>query len=205
MGRYNVQFTYRLLAILGGVLILMQAPANAQWWRGGSSNTSSRSTVSTASRSQARGSQGRVPQSRVPQARQVGDDEQQVVARVRAYQSQLQREEQLLQQRLKQADQLRQRGLQSKDQRVLDQAERYERQAMAAYQQRIKYFEGRNLGTPTKQPAARTPATRRGYAPSRNATPQRQQARPQRQQARPQRSTRKTKSRKSWDWLRGWR
>jgi hypothetical protein len=193
MGRYDVQFTYRLLAILGGVLILMQAPANAQWWRGGSSNTSSRSTVSTASRSQ-----GRVPQSRVPQARQVGDDEQQVMARVRAYQSQLQREEQLLQQRLKQADQLRQRGLQSKDQRVLDQAERYERQAMAAYQQRIKHFEGRNLGTPTKQPAARTPAPRRSYTPSRNATPQRQQARPQR-------STRKTKSRKSWDWLRGWR
>ncbi len=193
MGRYNVQFTYRLLAILGGVLILMQAPANAQWWRGGSSNTSSRSTVSTASRSQASRSQGRVPQ-----ARQVGDDEQQVMARVRAYQSQLQREEQLLQQRLKQADQLRQRGLQSKDQRVLDQAERYERQAMAAYQQRIKYFEGRNLGTPTKQPAARTPTPRRSYTTPRNATPQRQQARPQR-------STRKTKSRKSWDWLRGWR
>lgn len=126
------------------------------------------------------------------------------MARVRAYQSQLQREEQLLQQRLLQADKIRQQGLQKKDQRLLDQAERYERQAMAAYQQRVKQFEVRNIGTTGRQPAARTPAQQRNYAPPRNATPQRRQARPQQRSTR-KTSSRKTSSRKSWDWLRGWR
>jgi hypothetical protein len=190
-----VQLTYRLLAAVAGVLIVMQAPADAQWWRGKTTSTSSRSTVAAASRSRAR-----APQAQTPQVRQVGDDEQQVMARVRGYQSQLQREQQMLEQRLKQADRIRQQGLQRKDQRLLDQAERYERQAMAAYEQRIKQFEGRNLGNMgnSNQPSARTPATRRSSAPPRNTTPQRRQAQPQR-------STRRTQSRKSWDWLRGWR
>ena len=185
-----MQFTYRLLAIIGGVLILMQAPADAQWLRGQTSNTSRRSTPSATRRPQ---------KAQVPQARQIGNDEQQVMSRVRGYQSQLQREQQLLEQRLKQADQLRRRGLQSKDQRVLDQAERYERQAMAAYEQRIKQFEGRELGNMGTKSSARTPAPGRSYAPQRKVTPKQQQARPQR-------ATRRTKSRKSsWDWLRGWR
>lgn len=195
-----MQLTYRLLAAVAGVLIVMQAPADAQWWRGKTSSTSSRSTVATTSRSRARAPQARAPQARTPQARQVGDDEQQVMARVRGYQSQLQREQQMLEQRLRQADRIRQQGLQRKDQRLLDQAERYERQAMAAYEQRIKQFEGRNLGNMgnSNQPSAQTPPTRRSSAPPRNTTPQRRQAQPQR-------STRRTQSRKSWDWLRGWR
>jgi hypothetical protein len=185
-----VQRTYRLLALFGGLLLLLQAPADAQWWRGRTTNSTARPTASSANRSQARVSQ---------QAQQAIDNEKQVMARIRAYEAQLRREEQLLQQRLAQANAIRQQGLQKKDQRLLDQAERYERQAMAAYQQRVKYFEGRTIGSTTQQPAARTPTRQQTYTPPRKTTPPRQ-ARPTRQ-----RSTRRTNSRQPWDWLRGWR
>lgn|GEM_PF-4138653 len=71
--------------------------------------------------------------------------EQQVMARVRGYKSQLEREEKMLSQRLAYAGQLRQQGLEKKDPRLLDQAEQYERKALAAYQQRVKRFERTNL------------------------------------------------------------
>jgi hypothetical protein len=72
-------------------------------------------------------------------------NEQQVMARVRGYQLVMEREEKMLSQRMAHATKLRQQGLQNKDQKLLDQAEQYERQAIAAYRGRIQQFEKTNL------------------------------------------------------------
>lgn len=74
-------------------------------------------------------------------------NEQQVMARVRGYQLVMEREEKVLSQRMAHATKLRQQGLQNKDQKLLDQAEQYERQAIVAYQRRIKQFEKTELNS----------------------------------------------------------
>jgi hypothetical protein len=74
-------------------------------------------------------------------------NEQQVMARVRGYQLVMEREEKVLSQRMAHATKLRQQGLQNKDQKLLDQAEQYERQAIVTYQRRIKQFEKTELNS----------------------------------------------------------
>lgn len=68
-------------------------------------------------------------------------EEQKITQRIRWVEAQLQREEQLLAQRLAYANRLRAAGLEKNDEKVLQQAEQYERQSLAAFQQRITQFE----------------------------------------------------------------
>jgi len=68
-------------------------------------------------------------------------EEQKIAQRVRWVETQLQREEQLLTQRLAYANRLRAAGLQKNDEKVLKQAEEYERKALAVFQQRLAQYE----------------------------------------------------------------
>ncbi|MEO2045914.1 MAG: hypothetical protein ABGX16_05010 [Pirellulales bacterium] len=101
--------------------------------------------------SQARKSAAQQPTARSQTGRSIvtpevaNGNEQQVMARVRGYQLVMEREEKVLSQRMAHATKLRQQGLQNKDQKLLDQAEQYERQAITAYQRRIKQFEKTEL------------------------------------------------------------
>jgi hypothetical protein len=94
---------------------------------------------------------------------------------------------------MQEADKLRQRGLQQNDQRLLSQAEQYERRALALYQQRVQQFEKRNLTANTRPQATRTPTNSRRST----ATPRTRSA-PSR--SAPQRSSRRTSS--WWRWSR---
>jgi hypothetical protein len=124
---------------------------------------------------------------------QTGGDEQQVMARVRGYQMQLEREEKALNQRLAYAAQLRQQGLEKKDQNLLDQAEQYERKALATYQGRVKQYEKANLN-----PGARARAAKAGIDSNSGKTSQ-----PTTRTRRRSSRNRSSKSAKSaWSWLR---
>ena len=129
------------------------------------------------------------PQQPTPAGGEVSGNEQQMMAKIRSYQAQLEREEKVLSQRMAYAAQLRRQGLEKKDQRLLDQAEQYERKALAAYQGRVKLFEKTNLnpGSGERVPTAvkNSPST----------------TRPQpRQRSSRKRSSRSAKS--AWSWLR---
>ena len=173
-----MRIAYRLILFGVGAALLIEGTADAKsWWRWGS-QPRTRPSVSRSAQ-------------RRPAGQQPGfDDEKLVMVRVRGYQTQLAREEQILNKRLAEADRLRQRGLQQKDQRLLDQAERYERRSLAAYQQRVQYFEhqrfssvgvppgssraGRQVQDPSRTRRSSVPRSR---ARSRSASPRRRASR----------------------------
>ncbi len=144
------------------------------------------------------GTSARQPVAEYPAAvagEQVGNDEQQVLARVRGYQSQLEREEKSLSQRMAYAARLRQQGLEKKDQSLLDQAEQYERKALAAYQARVKQFERASLNPGSNgRPVNPTLAPKSSQRVPTSARPQ------TRRRSSRGRSSRSAK--KAWGWLR---
>lgn len=172
-----MRVSYRLIVCCLGAALLLEGTADAQSWWGRRPQPRTRQS-----------STRRTP--RRPAGQQPGfDDEKLVMSRVRGYQARLAREEQLLNRRLAEAQRIRQQGLQQKDQRLLDRAEQYERRALAAYQQRVQYFERQRIGTtvvPTDASGApvrtRTqPTTRSRSTPSprhyRSASPRRRTSR----------------------------
>jgi hypothetical protein len=93
------------------------------------------------------------------------EEEKKLFAQLRGYQLLLQKEEQALAQRMAYAQKLRAAGLEKNDQKMLDQAEQYERRAMDYYTKRVQQFEQMRFkteadaaarsssGTTTSQPA----------------------------------------------------
>lgn len=181
-----MRVSYRLILVLTGVSLSLQGTGNAQRWQG-------RRPTTSRARQRAPATYG--GQRRDPRSGQTGDDEKRVLQRVRGYQLQLEREEKLLSQRLAQAERLRQSGLAKKDQRLLDQAERYERKALAAYQQRVRQFEKFKFNADASRAARSSNGARRGATPR---TPARSSS------GRRQRSTRRTSPWQQWSWN-GWR
>jgi len=175
--------SYLSLMVLTSLLLLAPATVYAQRRQG--------RRVATPARQPATGRPSR--QSMTPGG-EVGGDEQQVMARVRGYQSQLEREEKVLAQRMAYAAQLRRQGLEKKDQSLLDQAEQYERKSLAAYQGRVKLFERANLNPESGRRGL--PSVKAPKIPNRvpSAT------RPTRRQPSRSRSSRSAKN--AWGWLR---
>ena len=64
-----------------------------------------------------------------------------MAGRVRGLQLLIAKEEQLLAQRLAYAGKLREKGLAANDQKTLDQAEQFERAALAEYLKKVQQFE----------------------------------------------------------------
>jgi hypothetical protein len=94
------------------------------------------------------------------------EEEKKLFAQLRGYQLLLKKEEQALAQRMAYAQKLRVAGLEKNDQKLLDQAEDYERRAMEYYTKRVQQFEKMRFSTPsdtttrssgssTSQPAVR--------------------------------------------------
>ena len=112
-------------------------------------------------------------------------EEQRINSQLRGLQVLMQKEEQALAQRLAYAAQVRAQGLQKNDQKLLDQAELLERQALDYYLKRVKQFENYSIapGQSTEfdqphasaHPATRqpTPATRQPSASSSSRSPSR--------------------------------
>ena len=100
-------------------------------------------------------------------------EEQKIASQLRGLQLLMQKEEQALAQRLAYAAKIRAQGLASNDQKLLDQAERLERQALDYYQKRVKQFESFTVSsgqsnTKTKQQTTRG-TTRSRYPQSRSS------------------------------------
>ena len=99
-------------------------------------------------------------------------EEQQMQARVRGLQTMIEREETLLTQRLTQAAQIREAGLTKNDQKLLEQAEQIERQALTHYQRRVEQFEKLSLPTsPSRSGQQATPAARPNPRANPSASP----------------------------------
>ena len=107
--------------------------------------------------------------------------EQVILGRISAYERELQTAAAQLEKHLAHAESLRQRGLQANDQKLLQQAEQYERRAMAQYEQSIKYFDQRSAqlenNTKSRATNAKTQAPTRNTRPTRT-TRQRPNTRP---------------------------
>ena len=84
-------------------------------------------------------------------------EEQRIAGQLRGLQLLMQKEEQALAQRLAYAAKLRAQGLSKNDQKLLDQAERLERQALDYYQKRVQQFETTQI-TPSKSTTQGTKA-----------------------------------------------
>jgi hypothetical protein len=77
--------------------------------------------------------------------RQAQAEEQAMAARVRGLETLIQKEEQDLAQRLAHAAKLRADGLAKNDEKILQQAEQFERQSLEYYLKRVKQFESMNV------------------------------------------------------------
>jgi hypothetical protein len=95
-------------------------------------------------------------------------EEQQISGRVRGLQVLMEKEEQLLAQRLTYAARIRDKGLTDNDQKLLDQAERLERAALAEYEKKVQQFETMRVtnSAPEQTRRAPTPAVRSSKNPS---------------------------------------
>lgn len=92
-------------------------------------------------------------------------EEQQMSARIRGLQVLIEKEEQLLAQRMAYAARIREKGLADNDQKLLDQAERYERAALTEYEKKVQYFEALRVTNSAPDQTRRAPAP----APSRTS------------------------------------
>ncbi|MHB8952622.1 MAG: hypothetical protein ACYC4U_06545 [Pirellulaceae bacterium] len=97
-------------------------------------------------------------------------EEQQIVGRVRTLQVLMEKEEQLLAQRLAYAARIREKGLADNDQKLLDQAERYERAALVEYEKKVQQFETMRVTNSAPAQPRRAPMPARS---SRNPSPTR--------------------------------
>ncbi len=84
-------------------------------------------------------------------------EEQQVAGRIRGLQLLMEKEEQLLAQRMAYATKLREKGLAANDQQILDQAERFERAALAEYQKKVQQFERMSVTNSAPEQPRRAP------------------------------------------------
>ena len=84
-------------------------------------------------------------------------EEQQVAGRIRGLQLLIEKEEQLLAQRMAYATKLREKGLAANDQQILDQAERFERAALAEYQKKVQQFERASVTNSAPEQPRRAP------------------------------------------------
>jgi hypothetical protein len=97
-------------------------------------------------------------------------EEQQMAARIRGLQVLIEKEEQLLAQRLAYAARIRDKGLADNDPKLLDQAERYERAALAEYEKKVQHFEALRVTNSAPDQTRRAPAPARS---SKNPSPTR--------------------------------
>jgi hypothetical protein len=102
------------------------------------------------------------------------EEEKKLFAQLRGYQLLLQKEEQALAQRMAYAQKLRAAGLEKNDQKILDQAEEYERRAMDYYTKRVQQFEKMRFTTPSTE--ATQPTTGTSQPAVRNQQPTRSQS-----------------------------
>ena len=79
------------------------------------------------------------------------------MSQMRGLQALMQKEEQALAQRLAYAGKLRAAGLAKNDQKMLDQAEGLERQALDYYQKRVKQFEAASIKASTSSTKVQQP------------------------------------------------
>ena len=86
-------------------------------------------------------------------------EEQAMAGRIRGLQAAIEKEEQLLAQRLEYASRVRAKGLTDNDQKLLDQAEKFERAALAEYEKKVRHFEAMRVANPTSEAPTRRPAT----------------------------------------------
>jgi hypothetical protein len=84
-------------------------------------------------------------------------EEQQVAGRIRGLQLLIEKEEQLLAQRMAYATKLREKGLAANDQKILDQAERFERAALAEYLKKVQQFERMSVTNSAPEQSRRAP------------------------------------------------
>jgi hypothetical protein len=106
--------------------------------------------------------------------RQAAAEEQQVSSQVRGLQALMQKEEQALAQRLAYAAQMRAQGLTENDQKLLNQAEAIERQALDYYQRRVKQFENTRVTNGSSNARVRQPVQQtqpRAEQPTRSPRP----------------------------------
>ena len=92
--------------------------------------------------------------------------EQKLAAQVRGLQALMEKEEQALAQRLAYAAKIRAQGLAKNDQKLLNQAEQFERQALEYYQKRVQQFENLQLAPEPSSSNARQPSRSTKPAPS---------------------------------------
>jgi len=142
-----------VLLTLGGILVMPSAGIAA----------SNKRVVRQPATTQRNGTMVAVEEQRkaTAAAQKATIEEQKVAQRVRWVELQLKREEQLLSQRLAYANRLRAAGLQKNDEKMLKQAEDYERQALAAFQQKVTQYE-RMLQSTTGGSTPPTPAKTSG-------------------------------------------
>ncbi len=99
-------------------------------------------------------------------------EEQAMAGRIRGLQAAIEKEEQLLAQRLEYASRVRAKGLTDNDQKLLDQAEKYERAALVEYEKKIRQFEAMRVAAPSETQVRRpvaAPSTSRS-APATRST-----------------------------------
>ena len=77
-------------------------------------------------------------------------EEQAMAGRIRGLQAAIEKEEQLLAQRLEYASRVRAKGLTDNDQKLLDQAEKYERAALVEYEKKVRHFEAMRVANPNE-------------------------------------------------------
>ncbi len=94
-------------------------------------------------------------------------EEQAMAGRIRGLQAAIEKEEQLLAQRLEYASRVRAKGLTDNDQKLLDQAEKYERAALVEYEKKIRQFEAMRVANPNEvQPQLQSQTRRPAASPS---------------------------------------
>jgi hypothetical protein len=94
-------------------------------------------------------------------------EEQAMAGRIRGLQAAIEKEEQLLAQRLEYASRVRAKGLTDNDQKLLDQAEKYERAALVEYEKKIRQFEAMRVANPNEvQPQLQSQTRRPATSPS---------------------------------------
>ncbi len=107
-------------------------------------------------------------------------EERGIQSRMRSLQALMQKEEEALAKRLAYAAKIREQGLSKNDQKLLDQAEQYERRALEYYQKRVQQFEQANVSaesTTAPREAAQPRRSSRSSSSSRYTTPTRSTSR----------------------------
>jgi hypothetical protein len=160
--------TYGLIVTVVGALLLVN-PAAAEETKGRVVNTQPKKEVKpdkttetpekTVIKTQGKIEVSAEEKKRAAAAQQAAiAEEQQMISRLRGLQALMEKEERLLAQRLAYAAKIREKGLASNDQKLLDQAEDYERRSLAYYQKRVEQFEKASISSGTSQKSVKQPS-----------------------------------------------